>query len=179
MMTHKILTLLFGWATLLVGCTGIPEGLEPVSGFEPGRYLGKWYEIARLDHPFERNLSNVSATYTRKTNGDIRVQNKGLNAKTGVWKQIEGHARLLENEAVGSLKVSFFGPFYGGYHIIELDKKNYNYSMVAGPSRSYLWILSRARTLDDSIYAGLVEMAHGWGFDTKKLIKVSHNVSDD
>lgn len=178
-MTRKIFALIMGWATLITGCTAIPEGLEPVNGFEPGRYLGKWFEIARLDHTFERNLSNVSATYTRKENGDIRVQNRGLNSKTGVWKQVEGHARFLENEAVGSLKVSFFGPFYGGYHVIALDKKDYSYSMIAGPSRSYLWILSRTKTLDDAIYAGLVKMAGGWGFDTQKLIKVPHNVPED
>jgi len=174
-MAFKIFSIIFGWAALITGCTGIPDGLESVNGFEPGRYLGKWYEIARLDHTFERNLSNVSAIYTRKENGDIRVQNKGFNAKNGAWKQIEGNARFLENEAVGSLKVSFFGPFYGGYHIIALDKETYSYAMVAGPNRSYLWILSRTRTLDNSIYAGLVEMADGWGFDTKKLLKVPHN----
>ena len=178
-MAFKIFSIIFGWATLITGCTGIPEGLESVNGFEPGRYLGKWYEIARLDHTFERNLSNVSATYTREEKGDIRVQNKGFNAKTGVWKQIEGHARSLENEAVGSLKVSFFGPFYGGYHVIALDKETYSYSMVSGPSRSYLWILSRTKTLDDDIYAGLVKIADGWGFDTQKLIKVPQDVPDD
>jgi len=178
-MAFKIFSIIFGWAALITGCTGIPEGLEPVNGFEPGRYLGKWYEIARLDHSFERNLSNVSATYTLQENGDIRVQNKGFNAKTGAWKQIEGHARFLKSDRIGSLKVSFFGPFYGGYHVVALDKETYSYSMVAGPSRSYLWILSRTRTLDNSIYAGLVEMADEWGFDTTKLIKVSHNMPDD
>ena len=153
--------------------------MAPVNGFDVGRYVGKWYEIARLDHPFERNLRNVSAVYTQLDNGDIRVLNKGFNSKTGAWKQIEGKARFLVNEGVGSLKVSFFGPFYGGYHIIALDQENYRYSMVAGPSRSYLWILSRTPTMDAAVYAGLVEMADRWGFDTQNLIKVSHNLPDD
>jgi apolipoprotein D and lipocalin family protein len=176
---RKIIALILGVATILIGCTGIPEGLKPVTGFEPERYLGKWYEIARLDHAFERNLSNVSATYTREENGEIRVHNRGFNARTGNWKQIEGHARFFEGKTIGSLKVSFFGPFYGGYHIIALDRQDYCYAMVAGPSRSFLWILSRNKTLDDSIYAELVSQADAWGFDSAQLIRVEHHLPDE
>ena len=179
MVTHKILALIFGVATIVTGCTSIPEGLQPVTGFEPDRYLGKWYEIARLDHSFERDLSNVSATYTRGKNDDIRVKNKGFNTKTGAWKQIEGHARFLEGDTLGSLKVSFFGPFYGGYHIIALDRQDYRYAMVTGPSRSYLWILARNKTLEESIYAELVSQASAWGFDTAQLIRVEQNLPDE
>ena len=178
-MIRKIIASTLWVALSVVGCTGVPEGLKPVIGFQPDRYLGKWYEIARLDHAFERNLSNVSATYTRGENGDIRVQNRGFNAETGVWKQIEGHARFLEGDEVGSLKVSFFGPFYGGYHILPLDRQNYEYAMVTGPSRSYLWILARQKTLDDSVYADLVSQADGWGFDTTQLIRVEHNLPEE
>jgi len=178
-MDRTIIASIFGVAIILSGCTGVPEGLEPVTGFETDRYLGKWYEIARLDHSFERNLSNVSATYTQAANGHIRVKNRGFNAKTGAWKQIEGHARFLEDDTVGSLKVSFFRPFYGGYHIIALDRQNYSYSMVAGPSNSYLWILSRRKTLDESIYAKLVSQADAWGFNTRQLIRVEHNLPDE
>ena len=177
-MTRAVLALIFGWAAILSGCTGIPEGLKPVSGFEPVRYLGKWYEIARLDHSFERNLSNVSATYTQSEKRYIRVLNRGYNTKTGEWKQVTGKARFIESDRVGSLKVSFFGPFYGGYHIIALDKENYSYSMVAGPNRSYLWILSRSTSIDDAVYTNLVKMAGEWRFDTTKLIKVSHDKPD-
>jgi len=178
-MIRKVVAAIFGVAIFATGCTGIPEGLEPVTGFEPDRYLGKWFEIARLDHSFERNLSNVSATYTRGENGEIRVKNRGFNTKTGSWKEIDGHARFLAGDAVGSLKVSFFGPFYGGYHILALDRQNYHYAMVAGPSRSYLWILSRHKTLDESIYTKLVSQADAWGFDTPKLIRVEHNRPDE
>jgi len=177
-MTRKLITSLLGITALLTGCTGIPSNLKPVTGFEPDRYLGKWYEIARLDHSFERNLSDVSATYTRGENGDIRVKNRGFNSETGVWKQIDGHARFLEGEAVGSLKVSFFRPFYGGYHVIALDRQDYSYAMVAGPSRSYLWILSRRKTMDESVYNDLVSKAAAWGFDTAGLIKVEHDRPD-
>ena len=142
-MSDKTLNVILLVSTLIIGCTGVPEGLEPVSESEVNRYLGKWFEIARLDHTFEKNLSNVSAVYARDNTGNISVTNKGYNEKTGKWKQIEGRARFIGDETVGSLKVSFFGPFYGGYHVIALDKENYRYAMVAGPNRSYLWILSR------------------------------------
>jgi apolipoprotein D and lipocalin family protein len=160
---------------MLSSCTGVPEGLEPVTGFEPNRYLGKWYEIARLDHSFERDLSNVTAHYSREENGEIVVLNRGFNKKAGEWKEIEGHARFIESESVGSLKVSFFGPFYGGYHIIALDKENYTYSMVVGPNRSYLWILAREKTLNPEKLSGLVSKAKQWGFETEKLIYVKQN----
>jgi apolipoprotein D and lipocalin family protein len=160
------------------GCTGVPKGLAPVTNFEPDRYLGKWYEIARLDHPFERNLSNVSATYAKAAGGTIRVENRGFDTKKGAWKRIEGRARFIENENVGSLKVSFFGPFYGGYHIIALDRRDYGYAMVAGPNRSYLWILARERTLNKEIFDRLVAMAEAWGFETAGLIRVVHDLPD-
>ena len=136
-------------SALLTGCTGVPKGLEPVSGFDAERYLGKWYEIARLDHAFERNLSNVSATYARGNDDTISVVNRGFDEKTGEWKQVVGRARFIGDKSVGSLKVSFFGPFYGGYHVIALDTENYSYAMVAGPNRSYLWILSRSKSLEN------------------------------
>jgi apolipoprotein D and lipocalin family protein len=160
---------------LLSGCTGVPEGLEPVTGFELNRYLGKWYEIARLDHSFERNLSKVTAHYSKKEGGEIVVINRGFNTKTGEWKEIDGHARFIKSESVGSLKVSFFGPFYGGYHIIALDKENYAYAMVAGPNRSYLWILARDKTLNAKTLSDLVSKARQWGFQTENLIYVEQN----
>lgn len=178
-MIRNIIIIAFLVAVVIVGCTAIPENLKPITGFEAERYLGKWYEIARLDHSFERHLSNVSATYTRGENGEIRVLNKGYNTKTGQWKQIEGHARFLEEENVGSLKLWFFGPFYGGSHILALDRQNSSYPMVPGPSRSYLWILSRNTTLDGAVFADLVSKASEWGFDTAKLIRVEHNRPDD
>ena len=178
-MARTLFIFVFGLATTVAGCTGIPKGLEPIRGFEPERYLGKWYEIARLDHSFERHLSNVSATYTREDNGYIRVINRGYNTQTGTWKQIEGHASFIENETVGSLKVSFFWPFCGAYNIIALDRQNYSYAMVAGPNRNYLWILARQKTLEESTYAKLVAQAAAWSFDTGKLIRVEHDLPEE
>ena len=174
-MAQKMLGILFLMAAVLMGCTGVPKGLRPVSEFEGTRYMGTWYEIARLDHSFERNLSNVSARYTPQENGEIAVLNRGYDEKAGEWKQIEGKALFIGDDTVGSLKVSFFGPFYGGYHVIELDRVDYSYAMVSGPSRSYLWILSRTTDLDEAVYMKLVNRAAALGFDTTELIRVKHD----
>lgn len=161
--------------SIVLGCSAIPKGLAPVSGFDANRYLGRWYEIARLDHFFERDLSNVSAEYIQLESDAIKVVNRGYNEKTGKWKQIDGTARFIGDQTIGSLKVSFFGPFYGGYHIIALDSTGYNYAMVVGPSRSYLWILSRSTSLDEGTYKSLVDRAAELGFETNKLISVKHD----
>jgi len=174
-MKFKTLGILFLVTSAAFGCTGVPKGLEPVSEFDGERYMGRWYEIARLDHSFERNLSNVSAMYTAKENGEIAVLNRGYNEKTGEWKQIEGKARFVSDETIGSLKVSFFGPFYGGYHVIELDKVDYSYAMVSGPNLSYFWILSRTKLLDEAVYSELVNRAAALGFDTTGFIRVKHD----
>jgi apolipoprotein D and lipocalin family protein len=163
---------------LFIGCTGVPDGLQPVTGFKLDRYLGKWYEIARLDHSFERNLSNVIAHYSLRQDGGVEVMNQGFKEKSGKWEMITGKAYFIEKEDVGSLKVSFFGPFYSGYHIIALDQEDYRYAMVTGPNRSYLWILSRDKTLDSATLEALVDKAKQWGFETDKLIYVGHNLSE-
>lgn len=159
---------------LLVACVGVPEGLQPVSGFELSRYLGKWYEIARLDHPFERGLSRVTAEYSRQDDGGVRVVNRGYSEADEKWQQAEGKAYFVQEPDVGQLKVSFFGPFYGGYNIIALDKEHYQYALVAGPNRSYLWILARTPQLPESVLSQLLEQAKESGFATDELIIVEH-----
>ncbi|WP_082888473.1 lipocalin family protein [Marinobacter sp. LQ44] len=106
---------------LLTGCTGLPKGIEPVTGFDQDRYLGTWYEIARLDHSFERSLSQVTADYTLNDDGSIKVINRGYNAEKGEWKEAQGRAKFVGDSEVGHLKVSFFGPFYASYVVFELD----------------------------------------------------------
>ncbi|HPI55894.1 MAG TPA: lipocalin family protein [Syntrophales bacterium] len=166
----------WGIALILLGCTGIPEGLQAVDGFDAGRYLGKWYEIARLDHAFERGLTNVTAEYSRGSGDEIEVVNRGFDVRKGQWREIRGVARPSGEQHVGSLEVSFFGPFWGGYHIIALDRENYGYAVVTGPNRSYLWILSREKTLDEQVLAGLISRARAWGFETERLIFVEHGM---
>ncbi|QFY41773.1 lipocalin [Candidatus Methylospira mobilis] len=159
----------------LTGCTKIPEGLQPVQGFILERFLGTWYEIARLDHGFERGLDNVTAEFIADGEDGFKLVNRGYRAKSGEWKEETGQGSFVGDNNVGSLKVSYFGPFYGGYHIVDLDRDNYRYAMVAGPSRSILWILSRDKTMDDKTYSAMVAKAIHWGFDIKKLILVNQN----
>lgn len=161
----------------LFGCTGIPAGLDPVTGFESARYLGKWYEIARLDHSFERGLERVSAEYAVRPEGGLTVVNRGYDPAADEWREARGVAYFRIDETVGSLKVTFFWPFYGGYHIIALDKEDYRYALVAGPSRAYLWILCRETTLDQATLSTLVAQAESAGFETEKLIYVNHEAA--
>ena len=161
-------------ALFITGCVGIPDNVKPVGHFDAGRYLGKWYEIARLDHPFERGLTRVSADYSLRDDGGVRVVNRGYSAKEGKWKEAEGKAYFVGSRDVGYLKVSFFGPFYGSYVVIDLDHENYGHVLVCGPDRSYLWILARKPRLDDSVKARLTAKAAALGFETGKLIFVEH-----
>ena len=160
---------------LLTGCVGAPDHVQPVAGFELQRYLGTWYEIARLDHSFERGLEQVTATYSLRDDGGVKVVNKGFNPSKDKWKEAEGKAYFVGEPDIGQLKVSFFGPFYGGYNIIELDKENYQYSLVCGPDLSYLWILARTPQLDKSIVDRLITKAKELGFATEQLIFVKHS----
>ena len=173
----KNLLLLF--AVLLGGCAvAPPSGVTPITGFELNRYLGKWYEIARLDHSFERGLSNVSATYSPRDDGGVKVLNRGYDDRAGVWKEAEGRAYFTGEPTVGSLKVSFFGPFYGGYHIVALDRADYSYAMISGPSRDYLWILARTRQLPPAVLNDLLRQAKALGFATDQLIMVKQDRGD-
>lgn len=159
---------------LVSACTGIPDGVSPVSGFDVKRYLGTWYEIARLDHSFERDLQQVTADYSVREDGGIRVVNRGYNTEKQAWEQAEGKAYFIGDSDVGRLKVSFFGPFYGAYNIMELDRENYQYAMISGPDRSYLWILARTPDPGQATVDRLVEQAAGLGFDSEQLIFVDH-----
>ena len=158
----------------LAGCVGIPENVKPVEGFMLERYLGTWYEIARLDHPFERGLSRVTAEYSLREDGGVRVVNRGYSAEKNKWKQAEGKAYFVRGSDQGYLKVSFFGPFYGSYIIFELDREQYQYALVCGPDTSYLWILARTPELDEERKKALITKAAASGFDTSKLIFVDH-----
>jgi apolipoprotein D and lipocalin family protein len=159
----------------LTGCVGIPQNVKPVQNFELERYLGKWYEIARLDHSFERGLSHVTADYSLRKDGGVRVINRGYSSEKKTWKQAEGKAYFVESPDQGYLKVSFFGPFYGSYIVFDLDLDNYQYSLVSGPKKSYLWILARKPILDNDIRSSLIKKAADAGFDTSKLIFVDHS----
>jgi apolipoprotein D and lipocalin family protein len=161
----------------LGGCAGIPKDVRPVGRFDLARYLGTWHEIARLDHRFERGLTNITATYTMRDDGGVRVVNRGFRPDTGKWEEAIGRAYFVGKPDVGSLKVSFFGPFYGGYNVIDLDHHGYQYALICGPTRSYLWILARQPTLEESTMRALVDKARDLGFEVDKLIYVTHDPS--
>lgn len=167
-----------GWFCLLgvlTGCTGMPPGVRPVDGFQLDRYLGKWYEIARLDHSFERGLDNITAEYSLREDGGVRVLNRGFDAAKGQWRQAEGKAYFVQSPGQGHLKVSFFGPFYGSYIVFGLDHEGYQYSFVSGPDRSYLWLLARTPTVGQDVLDRFTARAAELGFETGQLIFVDQS----
>lgn len=171
MLRNLIFVVLLG---VISGCTGLPKQVEPVSDFELNRYLGTWYEIARLDHRFERGLRNVTATYSMRDDGGVVVSNRGYSEKKGEWKDAQGKAYFVGDANTAHLKVSFFGPFYGSYAVFELDKENYQYAFVSGNTTKYLWLLSRTPTVSDNTLSTFIEKASTLNFDTSKLIMVDH-----
>ncbi|MGN2670095.1 lipocalin family protein [Aliivibrio fischeri] len=157
---------------MLNGCLGMPKGVEPVTGFELNRYLGTWYEIARLDHSFEDGLSQVSAEYSINEDGSVKVINRGFSDQDQQWSEALGKAKFVDGSDEGYLKVSFFGPFYGSYVVFELDKENYQYAFVSGPDLDYLWLLSRTKKVDQEVIEHFVSTAQSLGFKTNELIFV-------
>ncbi len=158
----------------IFSCSTIPKGAEAVSDFDKARYLGKWYEIARLDNSFEAGLNNTIAEYTLKENGKIKVTNRGYDYTENRWKEAIGKAKFVGKDNVAMLKVSFFGPFYAGYNVLALDE-NYQYALVSGSNLKYLWILSREKSIPDDIKESYLKIAKNVGFDTSKLLWVEHN----
>ena len=163
--------------TLLVilgGCTGRPDGVEPVTSFDIGRYQGVWYEVMRLDHSFERGLTNVTATYTLRDGESVGVLNRGFDRANCRWKEADGSAVFQGPPDTASLSVTFFWPFAGGYHVFALDRQDYGWAMISGPSHDYLWILARQPDLSPEIRQRLVDKARDLGFPVDELILVDH-----
>lgn len=167
--------LVFLTTLVLAGCLGMPESVVPVKNFELNRYLGKWYEIARLDHSFERGLERITAEYSMREDGGVAVLNRGYSTEDKEWKEAEGKAYFVDDTNEGYLKVSFFGPFYGSYIVFELDEKNYEYAFISGPDTSYLWLLSRTPVLPQNVIDRFKKRSKDLGFDTSNLIFVKHD----
>lgn len=168
--SFKNLAMFLFLSSLMQGCTDVPEKVEPVSPFELQRYLGKWYEVARLDHSFERGLSEVTATYSMREDGGVRVINRGIDER-GEISEAEGKAYFTGSENRAALKVSFFGPFYGGYHVAKLDDA-YSMSLVIGPNTDYAWILSRTPNPSKQMCDSYSQKAQEIGVDTSQWIWV-------
>lgn len=148
-----------------------PDGAVPVKNFDVNKYLGTWYEIARLDMRFEKNLIKVTANYSLNADGTIKVRNSGYDTTSAEQKEAIGKAKFVNAKDEAKLKVSFFGPFYAGYNVVALDN-DYKYALVAGESLKYLWILSREKSIPDSIKNNYLSIAKNIGYNTDELIWV-------
>ncbi|MDP9960806.1 lipocalin family protein [Chryseobacterium lathyri] len=153
---------------------GTPKGAVAVNNFDAKKYLGRWYEVARFDYRFEKNMDNVTAEYSENPNGSIRVVNKGYDYVKKEWKESVGEAQFVKNKTEARLKVSFFKPVWAGYNVIDIDE-DYQYALVAGSSLKYLWILSRTTTIPESMRQRFIEKAKKIGYNTDELIWVKHN----
>lgn len=149
--------------------SGLPEGAEPVRNFQADQYMGTWFEIARYDFRFEKNLKNVTARYSNNPDGTVRVVNRGYDYKKNVWKESTGEARFVKDKNTAMLKVAFFKPVWAAYNIISIDD-NYQYALVVGHNTKYLWILSRDKTLPPNIRKKYIAIAETLNFDTEKLV---------
>jgi apolipoprotein D and lipocalin family protein len=158
----------------MFSCSTIPKGAQPVQHFNKERYLGKWYEIARMDFRFEKNLINTTAEYSLRTDGKIKVVNRGFSTTKNKNKTATGKAVLRGSSEAGALKVSFFGPFYAAYNVIAIDE-NYQYALVAGKNLRYLWLLSREKTMPDNVKKDYLQKAQAVGYNTDQLVWVKQD----
>lgn len=174
----KNLNLIYGFSLItglvLSACRSIPEHAVAVKPFDQQKYLGKWYEIARLDYKYERHLDHVTAEYGIKPNGMISVTNKGYNVKKEKWEESIGKAKPVSDPQEGRLKVSFFGPFYAAYNVIAIEE-NYKYALVAGKNKRYLWLLSRETIMPEDVKTKFLKQAQAIGYNTQQLVWVKQN----
>ena len=153
----------------LSACVKVPPGITPVSNFDGEKYLGAWYEIARMDNRFERGLYNVTATYSNNPNGTIKVENRGYKLSDAEWKSAIGKAKFVKDTDVGYLKVAFFGPFYASYVVYELGE-DYDYAFVTGMNKDFLWLLSRTPTVPISLVERFKKQAIADGYDMDNMV---------
>lgn len=157
-------------ATMLFATTAFSA--EETANIELSRYLGTWYEIARFDHFYERNCAGVTATYTKREDGDLKVVNRCIKGGLqGDVKKVEGKAWVPDPSQPGKLKVQFFWPFRGDYWVLEVAP-DYSWALVGDPEKKSCWILSRTPALPQPLYDSLLEKLKARGYDTEKLIKV-------
>jgi apolipoprotein D and lipocalin family protein len=157
---------------LLNSCSiGLPNGAKAVTNFQADKYLGKWYEIARFDFRFEKNLNQVTATYSKNEKGNIKVENRGYDYVKNEWKESIGEAKFVKNPNIAELKVSFFKPIWGSYNVIDIDE-NYKYALVVGKNKDYMWILSREKTIPENYKQRFLDKAKSLGFEIENLVWV-------
>jgi apolipoprotein D and lipocalin family protein len=171
-------TFLSGFA-LVAPSRAADKPLEVVDSVDLDRYLGRWYEIASYPAWFQRNCTAVTADYALREDGLIEVINScRKGALDGKLKQSTGRAKVVDAETNAKLKVSFFGPFWGPYWIIDLDP-DYRWAVVGGPNRKYLWILSRTPQMDEAVYGEILSRLPARGYDPAGLNKTLQPESGD
>lgn len=175
MLTTKYLVALIGIAVIAIiwiSCS-TPKGQRTtapvVQNFDINQYLGQWYEIARFDFKFEKDLKNVTATYSQREDGKIKVLNRGFDYVKNKWKEANGKAKFANNKTEGALKVSFFGPFYAAYNVVMLDD-HYQTALVFGESTEYMWILSRTKSISEDTKQRYLAYAKQNGYDLSRLV---------
>ena len=164
---------------IIVLCTVLPTHAlgysklpaQPIENFELERYLGTWYEIARIENSFEEGLSNVTATYTLRDDGLVKVVNKGFEIDDKEWDEAEGYAEFAEAENTAHLEVTFFWPFYADYVVFEVGE-NYEYAFVTSDSKEYLWLLAREPIVEQALIDRFLKLANEGGFKVSDLIFV-------
>ena len=175
-MMNKTFINFFILAILMIPTTIKSQSLQTVRYVDINKYTGTWYEIARLPNSFEKKLDCITATYTLRDDGKIKVVNKGyLIDDHSRSKEVKGVAWIPDANSPAKQKVRFFWPFAGKYWVIELDNE-YQYAMVGHPSRNYFWILSRNKNMDEAIYKKLLDSAAKNGFNVNKIIRVNQTL---
>ena len=163
---------MIGCLAVLAGCTPSGQGLPPlqsVARVDLPRYVGTWYEIASYPHRFQRGCVASRAEYALRDDGQVSVRNECRQGSLdGPFKSVEGRARVVDPVSNARLAVTFFWPFWGDYWIIDLDP-DYQWAVVGHPSRNYLWILSRSRSLDEALYQRIVAGLPARGYDPLRL----------
>jgi len=172
-MKNKIISglLVIAISSIFYSCRSvkIPTGLSVVKDFDIKSFSGKWYEIARFDFKHEKDMDMVTAEYTLNDDGSIKVFNKGFNTKKNEWKDTEGKAKFIDSKDIGALKVSFFGPFYSGYNIVAIEP-DYKNALVFGETKDYIWLLSREKTMSESVKQKFLKIAKDYGYDLERLV---------
>ncbi|WP_291912002.1 lipocalin family protein [Chitinophaga sp. CB10] len=152
----------------------IPRGATAVQPFDLAKYLGKWYEIARKDYRFEKNMSNVTATYSLTPKGEVRVDNRGFDEAAGEWRESAGRAKFVKDKSLGRFMVSFFPFIWAGYNVIEVDD-DYQHALVVGDNLDYIWFLSRTPELPEPVRERFMMRAEELGYGLGSLIWTVHD----
>ena len=174
MITNLIVLSMIASTLLAATAAGRREDeLEVVPAVDLSRYVGQWYEIARLPNRFQKKCADsVTANYSLRADGSIQVVNRCRKA-SGEFTTATGKAKIADKRTNAKLKVTFFWPFYGNYWILDLGP-NYEYAVVGQPGRDYLWILSRTPQVDEALYQQLLAKMQARGFDTTPMIRTAH-----